>query len=91
LECVRLAGAFGRFGAPESGSKLPYSKRFALACAIPRGLNIVETVARILCNLSGVLLLVINGYESYGFFDRRTGRFISSAALLGLFIGAAAA
>jgi hypothetical protein len=39
LECVRLAGAFGRFEARESGSKLPHSKRFALACVIPNKFN----------------------------------------------------
>jgi hypothetical protein len=32
--CVRLAAAFGRFNALESGSKLPHSKRFAPTCAV---------------------------------------------------------
>jgi len=36
LECVRLAGAFGRLDACESRSKLPHSKRVALARVIPR-------------------------------------------------------
>jgi hypothetical protein len=45
LECVRLAGAFGRLDARQSGSKLPHSKRFALACAILRKPNIAEAVA----------------------------------------------
>jgi hypothetical protein len=40
LERVRLAGAFGVFHAPESGSKLPHSKRFALGCIIPGKLDI---------------------------------------------------
>ena len=52
LECVRLAGALGRFDARQSESKLPHSKRFALKCAIPRELNIVENETSIAANIS---------------------------------------